>query len=686
MRIKFLFLLIFLSLAFFNPLGSASKPSILLITIDTLRADHLGCYGYKPHTSPAIDAFAKEAVLFQNAYAAVPLTLPSHATILSGVYPEKHGIRDNAHFAWKGTPLLSTILQKQGYNTAAIVSAAPLSSSFGLHRGFRLYEDQFQGAERTADQTTALALQTIKNTKAPYFLWVHYFDPHSEYEPPETYRKRFKEPYDGEIAFVDREISKLLAAVGKNTVVALTADHGESLGEHGETTHAVFVYNSTLHVPLLIRAPGLKPAKRKESVSLVDLAPTILDLAGIKPEKPMDGVSLLQPPRPRTLIAESLYAQRNYGYAPLFASIRDQKKFIDAPQSEFYDLALDPKELQNLVSGTRIDDWARPVREYSRNSRSTQTAPLPEEEQEKLRSLGYVSGNVIQTGADPKTKIQIMERFRLGMVMFKREKYNQAEVRFKEIVSTEKHNGLAYRFLGDALSAQQKYEEAAKAYSNSIDRLPDPEVSVQLAKAYNKLQQTERAEKVLLDTTRRFPGYAEAFFELASFYSSKKQWNQALAVLNQDTAEFHNQKGLVLLSRGDTERALEEFLIALKSEDRATYWNNLGITYQRLNQLSSAEDAYRRALQLNPDYAESEANLAFFLISGKRWEEAAGHLKHITGRNPELWRARMAFGYVLEMQGKSTEAMEIYKKLLVDAPANWPERPQAEARLHALTR
>ncbi|MCI0416601.1 tetratricopeptide repeat protein [bacterium] len=673
-------------MAFLAPwrLYPETKTNIVLITIDTLRADHLGCYGYKQNTSPNLDAFAKESLLFENAYSAVPLTLPSHVTMLTGLYPERHGIRDNAHFAWKQSPLIQLALQKHGYNTAAFISGAPLNASFGLNRGFAVYEDQFTGAERTANETTERALQWLAKARSPYFLWVHYFDPHAEYEPPPAFRKKFPDPYDGEIAFADQELAKLLRAVGKNAAVLLTADHGESLGEHGETTHAVFVYNATIHVPLMIRAPTLAPGKRNDAVSLADIAPTILELAGLKPAQ-MDGVSLLQEKKSRTLIAESLYAQRNYGYAPLYASIRDRKKFIQAPEPEFYDLAADAKEINNLIKKSRVDEWQRAVKTYAKNG-ETGKGTLPPEEEEKLRSLGYVSGSVAQTGIDPKKKIQIMERFRLGMVMLKEEQYNQAEARFREITGTEKHNGLAFRFLGDTLSAQQKYAEAAKAYATSTERLPDPEVSVQLAKALNRLGETSRAEKVLRETVQRFPHYVEAAFELASFYSGQKQWDKALGTLNQDRPEFHNQRGLVYLTQGDAAKAVDEFLIAIRGSEMATYWNNLGIAYQRMNRIKPAEDAYLRALRLNPSYAECEANLSFMLISLKRWEDAGSHLEHVTSRNTRLWRARMALGYVREMQGKSADAVEIYRKLLEEAPADWPERSQVKARLAKLAK
>jgi tetratricopeptide (TPR) repeat protein len=602
--------------------------------------------------------------------------------MLTGLYPEKHGIRDNAHFPWKQIPFVPQILQKHGYTTAAFLSGAPLSASFGLNRGFHIYEDRFEGAERTADQTTSRALQWLKQKKTPFFLWVHYFDPHAEYEPPEPFRK-FADPYDGEIAFVDSEISKLLKAMTKDTIVILTADHGESLGEHGETTHAVFIYNATLHVPLMIRAPGLKPGKRADAVSLADIAPTILEFVG-EQSSAMDGRSLLNPVQGRTLIAESLYAQRNYGYAPLFASIHEQRKYIEAPQPEFYDLSTDPKELKNVVKQTKTDAWKRAVVAYSNKGTARTDKSLPPEEEEKLRSLGYVSGPVIQTGADPKTKIQIMERFRLGMVMLKKHQYDQAENRFREIVASEKQNGLAFRFLGDALSAQQKYAEAASAYSTSVERLPDPEVAVQLAKALNRSRQTSQAERILLETTKRFPAYSEAFFELASLYSGQKKWEQALSVLNQDLPEFHNQRGLIYLAQGDSTRAKAEFQAANNQRQDARYWTNLGIVYQRSNQVQQAEEAYLRALQLDPDYLEGRANLGFFLISLKRWNEASEHLEKIVARNPQLWRARMALGYVREMQGRLAEAQQIYAKLLADAPPNWPERPQAESRLQKL--
>jgi len=447
----------------------------------------------------------------------------------------------------------------------------------------------------------------------------------------------------------------------------------------------VFIYNATLHVPLFIRAPGIASARRTDPVSLADITPTILELAGVKRSGlSFDGVSILKESPNRTLLAESLYAQRNYGYAPLFGSIRQGKKFIEAPQEEFYDLGADPKELSNVIGKNKVDEWKRAVQLYAKTPEASQKASVSPEEQEKLRSLGYVSGSVAQTGADPKTKIRIMERFRLGMVMLKKQQYDQAETRFREITATEQHNGLAFRFLGDSLSAQHKYEESVKAYSTSLNRLPDPEVGVQLAKAYNKIQQPANAEKTLQDTVKRFPEYQEASFELASLYVGQKNWNKAMSVLNRDLPEYHNQRGFIYLNQGNAASAIDEFRAALRGQDKATYWNNLGIAYQQSKRVVESESAYRRALDLDPQYAECEANLSFLLIAMQKWDEAGRHLENITTRNSQLWRARMALGFVRESQGRMQESAQIYRKLLADAPSDWAERRQIELRLQQL--
>ncbi|HEY4492324.1 MAG TPA: tetratricopeptide repeat protein, partial [Acidobacteriota bacterium] len=265
------------------------------------------------------------------------------------------------------------------------------------------------------------------------------------------------------------------------------------------------------------------------------------------------------------------------------------------------------------------------------------------------------------------------------------ERYAQAEKTFRQITQTEQHNAQGFRFLADALSAQHKYADAVKSYSFSIDRLPDPEVAVQLAKAYNRLGQVEQAEKSLLSAIKKFPDYFDATFELSSFYASQQKWDAAFAVLKLNSPEFHNQRGLLYIQKKEPRNALVEFSKAIDLQPKAAYYNNLGIAYQRLGQLDKAEAAYNHALKLNPDYEECEANLAFLQVEQKRWDEALAHLKKITSRNAKLWQARLALGFALEHLQKKEEALKVYRKLLAEVPPDWSQRQPLENRIRVLT-
>ena len=678
-------ILFLIVLVFSFPSLTAVSPNILLITIDTLRADHLGCYGYKEKTSPHIDRMAASGLRFETAYSAAPITLPSHATILKGVYPNKHGFRDNAFFPPSSFRSFSEILQKKGYHTAAFVSGAPLSAKFGLDSGFAYYDDDFTGRERIASETTARALEWLKNAKRPFFLWVHYFDPHAPYEPPESFRKDWKNPYDGEIAYVDSEIGKLWNGIGENAVIALTADHGESLGEHGESTHGVFLYDSTLRVPLILRGPEIRPKVVSTPVMLCDIAPTLLEMAGLSTVEKLDGASLLSIQQDRSILAESLYASRNFGYAPLFATIQQRKKYILAPQPEFYDLASDPGEKSNLISKSETRAWKDQAEKYAGATiPSSPHTEVPEEELEKLRSLGYVGASLPGSSIDPKSKIAVIEQFNAGMGALYSAEYVRSESIFRALLKVDPTNGLAYRFLGDSLSAQEKYTEAIMAYSNSIRLLPAPEVSVQLAKAYNRIHQIDKAEEVLKATIKQYPDYFDATFELASLYEGREDWASAQNLLSRNLPEFANQRGILLLRKNDPKNAASEFLKALESQPKATYWNNLGIAYQQSGQFPEAKDAFTKALVLNPSYTEAEANLSFLLVQLQEWDAAQFHLEHVVAANSNLWSARFALGVVLENLNKPEEAKAVYRQLLADAPPEWSQRSKVETRLMSL--
>ena len=663
---------------------AASQPQrILLITIDTLRADHLGIYGYARHTSPNIDALGRKSVVFTQAYTPAPLTLPAHTSILTGLYPAHHGFRDNAFFQTAPATTVAEILKEKGFATAAFVSGAPLSSVFGLNKGFDLYDDNFPGEERNAAETTDRAARWIQKQNGPFFAWVHYFDPHAEYNPPAAFRN-FSNPYDGEIAFVDSRIPQLLQAAGEEAVVILTADHGESLGEHGERTHGIFLYNATLRVPLMARFPGVTAAIRNNPVTLCDIASTILSIAGISGLH-ADGVSLLSPGSDRTLVAESQYAARNFGYAPLFASIHDHKKFILSPAPEFYDLATDPAELKNIVKQGKTELWIRAIRNYAAGSKSSPEADLPEEQAEKLRSLGYVSASVPSRNINPKDHIADIERLNDAMGLLHRSLFKEAETGFRKMIEKNSKDALAFRFLGDSLAAQNNYSEAEAAYKASLSIRIDAEASVRLAKSQFKSGKQDQAEKTLLATLHDFPSYHPARFELASLYAAEKRADEALALLQEDASpEAHNQKGILFLSIAQPSKAESEFRAALSVQAKPEYWNNLALSLQRLDRATEAEEAYGQSLDLNPDYTEAEVNLAFLLMQQQKWDATLSHLEHVTEAHSEMFNARLARAYALENLGRKQEALQQYQSLLRDIPGDWPQRSQLETRIHNL--
>lgn len=661
-------------------------PNIILVTIDTLRADHLGCYGYKQNTSPNIDLLASRGLIFRNAFATAPITLPSHASILTGLYPAHHGFRDNAFFQAPSIWHLPEALKNAGYKTAAFVSGAPLLSKYGLNPGFDLYDDQFDGTERKAAATADLALRWIAKTSHPYFVWIHFFDPHAEYKPPQEFASRFPgKPYDGEIAYVDQQIGKLIKGVDQNVFWIVTADHGESLGEHGESTHGVFLYNATLHVPLIFAGPDITKQERTEAVSLCDVAPSIMAFANLKILSKLDGESLLHPSTDRTLIAESQYAARNFGFAELYASIHSDHKFISGPQPELYDLKNDFNETRNLIQKADVGGFQKSVKDYQTNSIPSREIKLSAEDQEKLRSLGYVSSHDAQhKPIDPKSRIGWIEDFNKAMALLKVEKLDSAETAFRKLNREEPDSALSAKFLANTLAAKKEYEEAEKFYLNSFKIQPDPEVGIQLAKTYAHLNRMEDAESELKNTVRDFPDFSEGRFELASFYSEKGRYDEALNLLNSDSAETHNQRGIVFLSKRDYENATREFQEASKRIENPQYSNNLGVAYRQQKKMPEAEAAFLHALELQPSYEEAEVNLCFTLMLTKRWDEARTRLERLTVKNPHLFGARLALGSLYENTAQHERALSEYKKLAADVPMNWPQKAQLEMKIKEL--
>ncbi len=401
--------------------GKRSKPNVILVVMDTTRADHLSCYGYDQDTSPILDSLARQGVLFERVASPAPATLPAVTSILSGLHPYHHGVRYNNYYrVGDGIPLLSEAFSRAGYRTAAFVSAYVLHSSFGLSRGFDLYDEQFAagrknlvgldataGSERQAAETTAGALRWLAESREPFFLLLHYFDPHYPYQPPAIYDGRFNSAYDGEIANVDLNIGRLLTFLRErdlldNTLLLVTGDHGEGLAEHNEDTHAFNQYDTTLRVPLIIRFPdGAHAGRRiKPLVRLIDIAPSLLDYAGLEPWATLDGESLLplltrQAGGSRPAYAEAVAPYIEFRWPIIFSLNSGRYKLILKKRPELYDLYYDPGETRDLAMEKQelVAEMSGAIRKfYAAPGAVIVTGKLKTEEKQKLLSLGYFSG------------------------------------------------------------------------------------------------------------------------------------------------------------------------------------------------------------------------------------------------------------------------------------------------------
>jgi arylsulfatase A-like enzyme len=475
-----------------------TAPPVLIITLDTTRADKFGVYGNSRGLTPSIDALASRCTLFERCYAPVPQTFSSHLSVFSGWDPDHHGVRKNLEtFVAPQVPLLAEAFERRGYATGAFVSSMVLLGRFGLNRGFETYDSDFfdpqhpQISERPAVETCARALEWILTQKKPWFCWVHLYDPHYPYTPPPPYSSRFKsQPYDGEVAYMDGALGGLFSRLQKagcieHTLIIICGDHGESLGEHGEDTHMVFLYDATTRVPFLVHLPGQTDARRvKETVGLVDIAPTIRDICGLDPAPACDGVSLRplldgQPWPERPVYIESLEPLYSFGWAPLYARVEGHYKFILAPRPELYDVAHDPKELHNLYSieaerAKRMKE-ALQARLKAAQPIQGEKVRLNSEEMKSLQSLGYISGTTGASGAtyrDPKDGTEVMKLHMKAMGFYAAAKWSEAAAVFEIIRRKDPRNPLNLYYLARCLEESDP-DEAAFQYKRALFLRPD---------------------------------------------------------------------------------------------------------------------------------------------------------------------------------------------------------------------
>jgi arylsulfatase A-like enzyme/Flp pilus assembly protein TadD len=649
------------------------RPNILLITVDTLRADRVGCYGYTGGTTPNVDALAKEGVVFERAVAQVPLTWPSHASILTGTYPFHNRVQD-----FTGQPLseqfrtLAESLKANGYATGAVVSSFVLDRSWGLARGFDDYDDAFSGqdflqkdlalVERRADQSvdhalgwleshTSQSAQAGKPAEAsqPFFLWLHLYDPHSPYDPPEPYRSRFeRKPYEGEIAYADSQLGRLVewlrGAPGNlydRTMIVVLSDHGESLGEHGEKEHGFFVYDSTVRVPLIIkpaRHSEIAPQRVAPAVETIQLAPTVLELAGVADaiEKQFQAATLVplmtgkSTSAARAAYSETMYPASSFGWSPLRGVENARYHYIEAPKAELYDLDSDPQEKANVTEKNAnvaarmaaelnqlLAKYPPPAQGAGGNGSGANPEVL-----EKLRSLGYVAYKAPSTPdaklADPKDKLRVYQDVLRATDLMHLGQFAAARSLLGKLQRTELRLYLIPFLLGEAASREGRWKEAEKQFARVAElNAGFDQATMGLARALGFQGKRKKSRDLIRALVSSNPRNFRAWFVLAQIEgkddpkASREALEKVIAI-QPNFAPAYRDRGLLAMREQNYEAGADDLARAVQMglSDVLTH-NALGICYSRMNRLGDAIESYRRAIAADPKYAQAHLNLGF---------------------------------------------------------------------------
>ena len=553
-----------------SPPAKPQPPNVILITLDTVRADRMGFLGSKRGLTPHLDALARQSVVFTHAYSQVPLTTASHATILTGTYPQFHQVNDFGVPLAEDLPYAPYIFRGNGYHTAAFVGSLVLDpvarSAPGFERGFDTYdagfhrrrmgEDRYQAIERRGGEVVGHALAWLTaHQKGPFFIWVHLYDAHDPYDPPEPYKSRYAAaPYDGEIAYVDAAVGKLLSwlrlrGLYEGAMIAVMADHGEALGEHGEITHGIFLYDETIHVPLLFKLPHERSAATRvdNRAELVDVLPTMLQAAGISVPKEVQGESLLSmlkatTSRDRPAYAESDYPHRTFGWSSLRSLRTGKYLFIEAPRKELYDQTADPKAEHNLsaASVAVTNTLASQVDAFRQKTSTAKEAPKVSTDpglQERLNALGYVATDsssssmpgIKETGADPKDKVEVVNLLHRAEMAKEDMRFEEAVPLLEQVITLEPNLPITYLQLGTALSSLKNYEKAVPILQKAVEMRPDLTVPrYQLGSALFETGDFVGAAAEFETAVARSPNWPEAHLSLATAYARADRLKDAI--------------------------------------------------------------------------------------------------------------------------------------------------------------
>jgi arylsulfatase A-like enzyme/tetratricopeptide (TPR) repeat protein len=660
-------LVIFLFLRRGDKIQRNSDLNVLLVTLDTTRADRIGCYGHERAKTPSLDSLAAAGVRFSKAYCQVPLTLPSHCSLLTSSYPLSHNVHNNGSYSLASdSTTLAEILQERGYRTAAFVSSFTVDSRFGLDQGFEVYDDTFKEdeiikhyrSERRAETVfTSFSKWLDANNEQKFFCWVHFFDPHIPYEPPPPFKEEFaSDPYDGEIAYMDLFIGKTIERLNdKNlldsTLIILVGDHGEALGEKGEKDHGVFIYDNTLKVPFIMHNKSILPAGEVVSprVRVIDIMPTILDILNVPLPESLQGTSLIpyiERKRKDDLpsYVETYYPKENYGWSELTGWIDREWKFIQAPKEELYNLKTDPSEETNLIYQERETaqqmkkNLSDLIKDHSVET-GTGRRTLTSEEEERLRALGYVGGGFSEDALkgdlpDPKDRIEEFQIiFQAKMYEFQ-QNYSKAIESYKKIIALEPKMPVNYNYLASIYIKTKRLEEAAEILRQGINNTTDPyRLLSRLAIVYaqqGKLKEALEANEAALLIK---PDYFDALLSLGGIKSRMGNYEQALSFYTK-ALDIEPENRFVrldyahaLAGAGRTEEALSIYsrLESAFPED-SRIQEDLGIFYASQGKLQTALAHFKKAVDLKPS-PPTYLNYAVMLEKVGNLEDAVRYLR-----------------------------------------------------------
>jgi len=696
----------------FGRLRGGQDYSVILVTVDTLRADRLGCYGNPRVRTPTIDSFAAAGIRYESCIAQTPLTLPSHTTIMTGTLPIHHGVRDNGGFVVPSELVtMAEAFKAKGYDTGAFVGAYVLDGKWGLDQGFDTYFDKFDlsrfervglaEVQRPANEVIDDALAWIEAKKdGKFFAWIHIYDPHTPYEPPEPYRSEYPlSPYLGEIAYTDTQLARLWDSIGRSGLrddlfLVFAADHGESLGEHDESTHGFFVYQEALHVPLIFVTPfaSLQGVVSPGTVGLVDILPTVCEMAGLPQPAGVQGKSLVPSffapgaAANDLAYAESFYPRYHYGWSEL-KSVQDGRfKLIIAPVPELYDLRADPEELKNLVyleKGVFEDLSARAgalMAEAGRNALEVDLEKVDEETREKLAALGYV-GSFMDSSkllgkklADPKDKIGIFNELTKAREAGMGGDFDQALGTIRAIIDEDPTIADAHFSLGNVLYRARRFEEAGAAFKRSLELKPDDSFAViNISNCYQAQGRFDEAEKFVLDYIASGFEDAQLYFLLGNLMVHYRKPEKAIAYFGQcldrnpRSASAHNGLAAVYLNRDQAgDRDFAEKNLAAAAAINPTLLSlryNTAQLREKQGRWAEAADLYLQEIEDAPKSIKALFNLSRVYAQMGREDEELATLRRAIEVEPEFALAYFYIARIHLRRGTGyEEAVELVKK------------------------